>query len=185
MNYMKNNRKEDKDMSKEERNIKKFNIVTDWEVDRSGEGRVNRTGAGEGAVFEPTVFDYWLNSYRTDRAYDFGKFITYGEVEIEGVWHSLPEAMLENTEVRDYVFDTLRDMCRPMKLDAGKRKWYTDEEQIVTLKQFRKQQGLTQKQLAASLEISVSYLSMMEKGTRVLSEDVVDEIRDLYGVEVG
>lgn len=60
-----------------------------------------------------------------------------------------------------------------------------EERQIVTLKQFRKQQGLTQKQLAASLEISVSYLSMMEKGTRALSEDVVDEIRDLYGVEVG
>jgi len=52
------------------------------------------------------------------------------------------------------------------------------------LKAFRKKEGLTQKEVADILDISVDYLSMLERGVRTPGFNLAKKIADMYGTTV-
>lgn len=51
------------------------------------------------------------------------------------------------------------------------------------IRAFRKLKGFTQEQLANELKVSVSVLGEIERGNRVPSEELIQQISDILNVE--
>ena len=55
---------------------------------------------------------------------------------------------------------------------------------VLTLKQFRKRYGITQKELAEAVGTTPSTLSKYENGEWLINQAVIDKIKELYDVDI-
>ena len=55
---------------------------------------------------------------------------------------------------------------------------------MLTLRQFRKRYGITQKELAEVVGTTPSTLSKYENGQWIINQAVVDKIKELYDVDI-
>jgi transcriptional regulator with XRE-family HTH domain len=61
---------------------------------------------------------------------------------------------------------------------------YDSQEIGRIIKRERRQKGLTQKELAELLNISQSYLSLIEKGDREITDNLLPELKKTIGIDI-